>query len=521
MNYIIATLLLLLCSTTTLENAHGLSLQVPTAAGTSGREQALRDKAGQVWKAVAMAAPKERNDEILKATTGKIPSDLKGTYYVNGLASCQVFDRLVHPFEAHGFFKAITFPGNDNEEQDETTIRLKAKYVETPVYQLETRFKRPLFRGAMSSIADTSSFMGAILNALSPTQRETANLAVRPWANKLLVTADNCPFFRVDEDSLETLGVESFNGALAGQKMLAHTRVDPKRQRLITSSLEYDVFNQATIIRFSEFDQEGNLVSKTEHTQSPACVYHDWMITDNYYIVPSAAAVFDLSKLPDLLSGRCTATDIFAIDENAPASVLLIPRDPSKEVIEASMGDGRHGVVFHMGPCHEEEDGTVVLYPMVFQRYQFGGEMGFLLKEQKFDPIPWSVSNGGPLLEEWKVGMGSATNGKASMTSKLIHDVPSDMPTFHPNREGLSCRYMYSLCGIREEGWFPFNSIAKHDLETGSIQVWPPAASAAVQNGESWDGGTSVWSEPLFVPKSSPASEDDGYLLSTCHDSDG
>ena len=32
---------------------------------------------------------------------------LKGTYYINGLGSCAVGPRLVHPFEAHGFMKSF------------------------------------------------------------------------------------------------------------------------------------------------------------------------------------------------------------------------------------------------------------------------------------------------------------------------------------------------------------------------------------------------------------------------------
>ena len=511
--------------------AQGFSVQVSDANNVVARKDALREQASQVWKIVATVNPQERTGEILTACEGEIPDDLVGTYFVNGLASCHVFDRLVHPFESHGFFKTITFPGkarnknndenaSDNEEKEQPNVaRLQAKYVETPVRKLETIFRRPLFRGAMSSIADTSSIAGRILNALSPTDRDTANLAVRPWANKVLVTADNCPFYKVDPETLETLGIESFDGALDGEMMLAHTRVDSKRQRLIACSLEYDVPNQATKINFFEFDKDGRLISKAEHSQSPAFIFHDWMITENYYVVPAATAEFDLNKLPDLITGKSTATDIFAMDEKAPASVLLIPRDPSKgPAIEAKMSDGRHGVVFHMGPCHEEDDGSIVLYPMVFPRYQFGGEMGFLLHEQKFDPIPWSVSNGGPILEEWKVTLDPGTAGNGIIESKKLHEVPSDMPTFHPEREGKACRYLYTVCGVREEGWFPFNSIAKHDLKDGSFQIWPSEASDAVKGKADFDGGNQVWSEPLFVPRLDADSEDDGYVISTSHD---
>lgn len=478
------------------------------------------DKAAKVWQKIATARAEERN-EVLPGVSA--PEGLQGTYYVNGLASCQVGDRLVHPFESHGFFKAIEF-------QKDGTIELKARYVNTPVRTLEETFQRPLFRGAMSAVADMDKPLGSLLNALSPTTRDTANLAVRKWADTLLVTSDNAPYYSLDTDTLDTLGVETMNGnVLKGYKMLAHTRVDPVTKRLVACALEYKPVEQATEITFFEFDAQGQLVSQRQHTTTPAAVFHDWMITPNYYLIPAAEARFDLEKLPDLILGKCPATQVFALDETAPAKVLLIPRPGSsidnKEVIEAKMTDGTPGMAFHLGPCHEDENGQVVLNLFVFDRYQFGGEMGFLLDEQRFDPTTWSLSNGGPKLQRWTVVVG--TNGKdASLEMDRLADFVADMPTFHPNRDGLECRYVYTVCGIRDKGFFPFNAIAKFDLQQDGgedVQIWPPKAAAKVKEGQSWDGGSSVWSEPLFVPRRSSSlstspQEDDGFLLATRHD---
>jgi hypothetical protein len=105
------------------------------------------DNAANVWKAVATAEPQER-DEILKGVAA--PNGLRGTYYVNGLASCEIGDRLVHPLESHGFLKALSF-------QEDGTIHLKAKYIDTPVRKLETFAQRPLFRGAMSAVSNINT----------------------------------------------------------------------------------------------------------------------------------------------------------------------------------------------------------------------------------------------------------------------------------------------------------------------------------------------------------------------------
>lgn len=156
------------------------------------------------------------------------------------------------------------------------------------------------------------------------------------------------PFYRINPETLETMGVETMDGVLRGQNMLAHTRVDPERQRLVACALEYQAVDQANLLHFYEFDTNGKLVADREYRASPAVVFHDWMITPNYYIVPAAEASFDLAKLPQLLLGRIPATGVFSLDESAPAKVLLIPRhNPQEAVTEARMDTGETGAAFH------------------------------------------------------------------------------------------------------------------------------------------------------------------------------
>jgi carotenoid cleavage dioxygenase-like enzyme len=506
------------------------------------------DLAAAVWTRVATCEPRERDQEVIALPSGaQLPQGLPaGTYYVNGLASCQISgpdrQRLVHPFEAHGFCKSFRWDGHAAQ------VRLTAKYVRTPVRVWEQRFQRPLWRGAMSSVADPRTLLGRFQNALAPTARPTANLAVRAWQKDVLVTADNCPFYRLDGDTLETQGKETMvQDALAGYQMLAHTRVDDEG-RLVAVALVYEPAAQATILTCFEFDStSGALLSKRVHRQSPAVVVHDWTLTPHYYVIPSAEAVFDLGKLPDLLTGKSTATEIFAIDPDSAGTLLLIPRNPERDnltTLQATLDDGRHGVVFHMGPCHEEvhpETGrptAVVTHPFVFDRYQFGGEMGFLNLDQRFDPTSWANSNGGPKLEQWTIPIPVSVKTEddtdpapvddstpvvtTPMASRRLNSVVSDMPTFRPDRDGGEgpCRFVYCLAGIRPmASWFPFNAIVRHDLETGETQIWPPEAAAA-EKGDlaDWDGGECVRSEPLFVPKEGAQEEGEGFLLSTTHD---
>ena len=107
-------------------------------------------KAKRVWAEVAVAAP-ELAPDTRPFGDGAAPAGLRGTWYVNGLASCRVGDRLVHPFEAHGFVKAFTFDG-------EGGATLTTRFVETPCQRWEARLQRPLVRGAMSNVAEFDKF---------------------------------------------------------------------------------------------------------------------------------------------------------------------------------------------------------------------------------------------------------------------------------------------------------------------------------------------------------------------------
>ena len=238
---------------------------------------AANAKATRVWADVAVAAP-ELAPNTRPFGDGAAPAGLKGTWYVNGLASCRVGDRLVHPFEAHGFVKAFTFDGKGG-------ATLTTRFVETPCQQLESRLRRPLVRGAMSNVADFDKFPDHLLNAASPSTRSVAQLAVRSWAGRLFAGTDNAPWYGLDPATLDTLGVEDMGGALAGANPLAHTRRDAKRNRLIAAAAAFDAFGDTTTTTFWEFDEHGNQVKKVEDTDR-SFVVHDYAITDEHYVLP-------------------------------------------------------------------------------------------------------------------------------------------------------------------------------------------------------------------------------------------
>ena len=103
-----------------------------------------------------------------------------------------------------------------------------------------------------------------------------------------------------------------------------------------------------------------------------------------------------------------------------------------------------------MGPCWLE-DGNLIAHVLLFERYgSLGNAMGFDVRSQAFDPIPWSRGNGGPTLR--RVVADAATGELLEMTR--LSDLKLDMPTFHPLRDGLPNRAVFGTAGVRPDGWF-------------------------------------------------------------------
>ena len=161
---------------------------------------------------------------------------------------------------------------------------------------------------------------------------------------------------------------------------------------------------------------------------------------------------------------------------------------------------GAFACVFHMGPCWVE-DGNLIAHVLLFERYgSLGNAMGFDVRSQAFDPIPWSRGNGGPTLR--RVVADAATGELLEMTR--LSDLKLDMPTFHPLRDGLPNRAVFGTAGVRPDGWFPFNALAKYDLVTNKEEVWQT-------------NDDSVVSEPYYVPRSD-ADDGEGWVLSLVTD---
>lgn len=519
----------------------------------SARDEAVRRRAAtakDTWSTIALEPTRDRirhKIDLLDPTSGKVKvlrdpalfeefaTTVKGTYFVNGLSSCQIGDRLVHPFEAHGYCKSFVLDGNGS-------LEVTSRIVETPLAKTERQSGRVVRRGVMSTVVPNDNLWGVLQNGLSSSDRDTANLTADLWPppkkNKqsgdhtessaidplLIVTTDNGEPYAIDPETLEMKGrlcdvVPKLAAVFdplqfdvnkittdGKSKFLAHTRYDAKRNRFVmvinTMVLPGENLKGNAQMEFLEFDENFDVVSRRKHT-TRFMVFHDWVLTQNYYVVPKNPAYLKWKHILRFAVGASLGTEVFAMEEDARAGFILIPRfDPDEPVRE--IASDKFFNCFHFGPSFETDENEMIVHACVFDHYEFGGEMGFDLVSQEFDPIAWGCpSEGGlappPQLDKFVIDLETF-----EMKEKTrLPVIPVDMPNF--GGDAMPQKRSYFLGASRPEGWFPFHQIVKLDLETHESIVYDA-------------GEHQIASEPMLVPR--PKKNQDHNGNDDCDDDD-
>lgn len=275
-------------SSTIFSSTKSTTERINTVNIASTKEERA-SKAKRTWSTVALQKnPRQevRSISLLEDATGVTDkkawrdfcTTIRGTYFINGLASCQLGDRILHPFEAHGLCKSLAFDG-------EGSLTFTVKLIETELNSQEADAQRILARGVMSTQHNYDNPLGAIRNAFSPTRRDTANLVANVWPlptasssldPMVLTCTDNGVPHVLDPKTMTTRGklidvVPKLKPLFAGKEFLAHTRHDESRDRFIMCQSAMDIPGDDarqgnSTYHFMEFDSEFELVSSRSVT---------------------------------------------------------------------------------------------------------------------------------------------------------------------------------------------------------------------------------------------------------------
>ncbi|MEE3715603.1 carotenoid oxygenase family protein [Tumidithrix elongata RA019] len=399
---------------------------------------------------------------------GEIPSELQGTLFRNGPGLLDVNGQAYgHPFDGDGMICAIAFT--------QGKAHFANSFVKTPEFLAEQKEGRILYRGVFG----TQKPGGWWQNLFDLKLKNIANTNVIYHGKRLLALWEASLPYRLDPKTLDTLGVETFNGTLAaGKAFTAHPRLDPETGDLWAFGVEAGPKSTITIYKI---DPQGELTESCSQKVSGFCFLHDFAYTPNYRIFLQNPVAFN--TLPFIL-GLKTAGACIDLKPNTPTKILLFDRSGKLTTLETDPG-----FVFHHCNAFEQGD-EIILDSVCYQDYP-KLEPNVDYKNVNFDTVvPGKLCR-------YRIDLRTG-----SVSREILLDRSCEFPTIHPRCVGQPYRYAYIGAIAQPTGNAPLQAILKIDLATGKQEAHSFAPRGFI-------------GEPVFVPRnaSTTSVEDDGWII--------
>ncbi|MGD1955800.1 MAG: carotenoid oxygenase family protein [Sphingomonadales bacterium] len=395
---------------------------------------------------------------------GELPDSLNGTFFRNGPdpAYAPKPGNKYHVFDGDGMIYALHLENGK--------ASLKNRWVKTDKLKLEQEAGRRLF-----GVFGNPAFNDPTVN---PMQYNTANTHIWPHAGKLYALMEGCPPIEIDPENLETVGSETYGGAVAGP-FTAHPKNDYETGEMF--AFGYAAKGPAsTDIRYNVVDKDRN-ISKTEWLSQPyASMMHDFFLTENYVIFPCLPVTLDLMRA---MQGGPMA----AWDDTKFAAFGVRPRYGSGEDVKWIEVDPTF--MFHCANAYEA-DGKLHVEVA-------GTKRAPLMPSADGSPPP--VMDARQLLTRWTMG----TDGETSdFKETVLGDLDMQFPRIDDRLTGRPYDYVYTnVASPGESGRTDgFDNYARYDIRDGSIDVYVPEEKT-------------VFGEGVFVPRSPDAPGNDGHVL--------
>lgn len=433
---------------------------------------------------------KEETAITLDTKENKIPLDIDGTYFRNGHAKFEVGkDQVIHPFDADGMITALTIKDG--------VVTFRNRFIRTKGFVREQKARRILYRGAFG----TQRRGGFLSNLFDVKIKNVANTNVLFWANRLLALWEGGLPHRIEPDSLRTFGEYKIKDLLKpGDTFSAHPRLDSKTGRLINFSSSQKV--SGSDLSIFEFDKDFNVLKQRMVTIPGFVFFHDFVVTENYYIFNKAPIQFN--PLPFLL-GKLGPAECIQFDPSSPAILYLIPRDGSSPVEEIKLDSHFN---FHFANAYEQ-NGEVIFDVVWCNNMELGKN------EEKKEPIWTKIDYGkqvpySTLVRYTLTPPSSPSRSSSPSTSspswtyskKSLSSTQLDFPTINLDKSCIPHRYTYAACGSDPSQSSPVQGVVKIDSVQGTEQKWMPLKHEYL-------------GESIFVNKKDGSkAEDDGYLMS-------
>jgi carotenoid cleavage dioxygenase len=408
----------------------------------------------------------------ITAVDGEVPRELHGTLYRNGPSQHVLPEAgaaALHLFDGDGLVHAFRF--------DDGRVHYTSRFVRNETFLAEERAGAYGFAG-FSLPADVPGHEGEM--------RVQPNTNVLYHAGRLLALVENAPPFEIDARTLAPIGSYDLDGRLLGMSTTAHPKIDGRSGEMVIHG--YQPF--APFLQLYVVAPDGR-VTLAETVEAPyATMMHDLAISEHHAVFPLTSARMNVEALA---AGQPIGDCVFAGEE--PLCFGVRARTPGAPV--RWFETARPGCMFHFGNAYEDAG------RIVFDACVYPDTAGLL------DGLRTVRGGGGgagglralPTLFELDLERGTCRE-------TVLSDRSAEFPRCDARRVGHRNRWGYAAVG-REDALADvetyFSVLVKYDRE-GGPSVYH-------------DFGRGTWTgEPVFVPRTPEAEEDDGFVLVVCHD---
>jgi len=398
---------------------------------------------------------------------GEIPHDLAGVYLRNTENPLLPPIKRYHPFDGDGMLHAMSFAGGE--------ARYHNRFVPTDGFIAEREAGTSLWAGAGEN--PESALRECALGA-KPHTKDASSTDVIVHRGVALTSFYLCgDLYRFDPYSLESLGKESFGGAIPGQGISAHPKVDEVSGEMLV--FNYDT--RAPYMHYGVVDAAGALAHYIDVPLPGPRLPHDIAFTENYTIFNDLPLFWDPHGLEH---GRYASR----YHPDMPSRFGIVPRRGAAEQIR--WFEAAPTYVLHW--INAFEDGDEVVLDGFFQGTPEPQRRDDLSFEQNFFRY-LDLHTLETRAHRWRFNLRTGQCHEAPLSETI-----SEFPMINGRFGGRPYRYYYSA--LPAQGWFGFEGIIKHDLHAGTEQVvrLPQGVYA---------------SETVMAPRLGAQSEDDGYLV--------
>ncbi|OAO04344.1 apocarotenoid-15,15'-oxygenase [Sphingomonadales bacterium EhC05] len=397
---------------------------------------------------------------------GEIPTDIDGIYVRN--TENPVHDSIgrYHPFDGDGMIHTLRI-------KDGKAV-YRNRFVRTEGFEAEQAEGGPLWVGIMGKPSDSKRPGWGAHGSV----KDSSSTDVVVHAGAILSTFYQCgEGYRLDPDTLATIGKADW---VPEDGISAHPKVDEATGEL----LFFNYATQAPYLHYGVVGPDNQLKHFVPIALPGPRLPHDMAFTTNYAIFNDCPLYWQ-----EQLLDRGLRIPAYHPDE--PTRFGIIPRMGQPD--EIKWFEAKPTYVLHWANAFE--DGDEIILDGYFQNdpvpppltdFPSGYEsMGASIDLHSFKPE----------LHRWRFNLKTGETKEET----LFDDYPVEFGMINQQIAGQPYRYAYSVTG--EPGWFLFNGLTKHDLETGDAEH--------ISFGEQRFG-----SEAPFIPRANAQSEDDGYLIS-------